>query len=230
MTSLFNSPPIRGALGVIVLTLAVGCSALLPKATPHPSLYALEGRSNDARIAERTRPPAPTLAPTLIVTAPRAAAGFDTKRIVYLRIPNKIEYFAHSEWVDTPASMLTPLIVAAVEYDRTFSAIVSTPSSASGDISLDTEIIRLQQVFGAAPSHVFFSIRATLVDSKTLRVISWREFNTTAIASSDDPYGGVIAADYAVQAPLVELSAFCDEGAAEWQRFTAEATTQSTEH
>jgi len=33
-----------------------------------------------------------------------------------VREPHKLEYFAHSEWVDPPARMLAPLIVAAAFY------------------------------------------------------------------------------------------------------------------
>ena len=67
-------------------------------------------------------------APTLVVHPPHAAAGYDSPRIVYTREPHRLDYYAHSEWVDTPARMLTPLIVAAVVRGGALHAVVPTPS------------------------------------------------------------------------------------------------------
>ena len=64
-----------------------------------------------------------------------------------MRETHQLEYFAHSEWVDPPARMLAPLLVAAVESTGTFRAVVLTPSAAVGDLRLDTEIVRLQHEF-----------------------------------------------------------------------------------
>jgi cholesterol transport system auxiliary component len=86
---------------------------------------------------------------------------------------------------------------------------VLTPGAASGDLRLDTMIVRLQHEFQSQPSRVRFTLRATLVDDKTRRVLAWREFEATAPARTEDAYGGVLAANQAVQAVLVELSAFC---------------------
>ncbi len=152
-------------------------------------------------------------APVLIINPARAASGFDSPRMVYVRGPHKLEYFAHSVWVDPPARMLTPLIVAAVGNPGGFRATVSTPSAANGDFRLDTEIIRLQHEFQTKPSRVRFTLRAYLVEEKTRRVLAWHEFEAAVPATSEDPYGGVLAANLAVQTVLEQLSAFCAEAA-----------------
>ena len=139
-----------------------------------------------------------------------------------MREAHKLEYFAHSEWVDTPARMLAPLIVAAVENDGTFRAVVLTPTAAAGDMRLDTEILRLQQNFDGQPSRVRFTLRATMVDNVTREVLAWREFDATVAAASDDPYGGVVAANRAVQSVVRQLASFCTEASAYWQPPTAE--------
>ena len=149
----------------------------------------------------------------MIVNPPPAAAGFDSQRIIYVREAHKLEYFAHSEWVDPPARMLAPLLVAAVESSGAFRAVVLTPSAAAGDLRLDTEIIRLQHEFLTQPSRVRFTLRAYLVDNKTRRVLAWREFDAVVPAASENPYGGVVAANRAVQTVLEDLSAFCAEAA-----------------
>jgi cholesterol transport system auxiliary component len=201
--------------GAAILVMVAGaCSALRPAATPSPSFYALQGAP---AAAGRAAAPAPSTAPTLIVNPPHAAAGFDSPHIMYVREAHKLEYFAHSEWVDTPARMLAPLLVAAIETSGAFRAAVLTPSAAAGELRLDTEIVRLQQEFGSPPSRVRFTLRAYLVEDKTRRVLAWREFEAAVPAASDDPYGGVVAANRAVQTVLEDLAAFCAGAARGWR-------------
>jgi len=207
-------------LGAAVLVIASGaCSTLRPGTTPNPSFYALEGAPRAATAAGPAAAPAAALstAPTLIVNPPHAASGFDSPHIVYVREAHKLEHFAHSEWVDTPARMLAPLLVAAIEHTAAFRAVVLTPSSAAGDLRLDTEIIRLQQEFASPPSRVRFTLRAYLVDDKTRRVLAWRNFEAVVPAASDNPYGGVVAANRAVRTVLDEVAAFCAGAARGWK-------------
>jgi cholesterol transport system auxiliary component len=198
------------AAGLSLIALGA-CSTLRPGAPPPPAFYSLDGTPGAAAAPVPTA--ASPTAPTLIIAAPHAAAGFDSPHIMYVREAQKLEYFAHSEWVDPPARMLAPLLVAAVESTGAFRAVVLAPSAAAGDLRLDTEIIRLQHEFQSQPSRVRFTLRAYLVDDRTRRVLAWREFDAVAPAASEDPYGGVVAASRAVRTALEELSAFCAEAA-----------------
>ena len=201
----------RGLAAAVLSLLALGaCSLLKPSATPQPAFYSLDRYPDPATAA----PPAPpATAPTLVVNPPTAAAGFDSQRIIYVRETHKLEYFANSEWVDTPARMLRPLLVASVEATGAFRAVVLTPSAATGELRLDTEIVRLQHEFLTLPSRVRFTLRAYLVDDKTRRVLAWREFDAAVPAATGNPYGGVVAANSAVQSVLADLAAFCAEAA-----------------
>jgi cholesterol transport system auxiliary component len=192
------------AAGALAAALGA-CGFLNPTATPHPVFYSLDGAQAAASAT------APAAAPTLIVTPPRAAAGFDSQRIVYVREAHRLEYFANSEWVDPPARMLAPLLAAAAGRSGAFSAVVMTPTAATGELRLETEIVRLQHEFAARPSRVRFTLRAYLVDDKTRRVLAWREFDAAVPAASEDPYGGVMAANRAVQAVLAQVATFCAE-------------------
>ncbi len=195
-----------------LLTLCLGaaslgaCSMLQPAAKAPPAFYALEYAKPSVAS------PMPGLpgvaAPTLIISPVRAASGFDSQRIIYVREPHKIEYFAHNEWIDTPARMLGSLLVASIENTGSFRSVVLTPSAASGDLRLDTEIVRLQQEFHTKPSMVHFTLRAYLVDEKTRKVLASREFDCQLAASNDDPRAGVEAANRAVQTVLEELAQF----------------------
>lgn len=227
MKSLSFVRSIRHCAAALVLTLIGGCGALLPKATPQPSFYSLDHASAEPRATPRVASPRSISAPTLVVNPPHAAAGFDSQRIIYVREAHKLEYFAHSEWVDTPARMLAPLIVAAVENGGAFRAVVLTPSAAAGDMRLDTEIARLQQNFDGQPSRVRFTLRAYMVDNATREVLAWREFDETVAAASDDPYGGVVAANRAVQSVVEQLAGFCAEAAGHWHPSAADVRKRS---
>src|SRR3954453_9472572 len=91
--------------------LVAGCAALTPSATPTPpTFYSLDaGLRTDAT----PRPPQQGAA-TVVVNDTQAAAGYDSQRIIYVRQPHKLEYFAHSEWVDPPSRMLSSLVVGAL--------------------------------------------------------------------------------------------------------------------
>jgi cholesterol transport system auxiliary component len=191
---------------MLLLSLAGGCSLLQPSATPPSSFYALDGGVRGGTGKPPVAVPRDPAAPTLIVNPMHAAAGYDSAHILYQREAHKLEHFAHSEWVDTPARMLMPPLVGALEATGVFRAVVVTPSAAAGDVRMDTEVIRLQHDFTGQPSGVRFTLRAYLVDNNTRRVLVWREFDGRADATSADPYGGVVAANQVTRAVLAELA------------------------
>jgi len=196
-----------------LLMLAAGCGGLLPKPAPQPVFYVLEGVATQVALPVLA---ARLAAPTLIVDPAHAAAGYDSARIVYVRKPHQLEVYAHSEWVDAPARLLGPLVAAAAERSGAFRAVLRAPAAARADLRLDTELVRLQQEFGTGPSRVRLTLRATLSDSQTRQVLAQREFDRTLPAASEDAYGGVQAANLALQEVLDELARFCAQVASVW--------------
>ncbi len=203
----------------LCIVLATGCAALRPEAPAGSlSLYSLSTVRGAPMIKPTGAPAVSAAAATLVVGVPRAVAGFDSKRLIYIRQPHKLEYFASSEWVDTPARMLSPRVVAALENRGAFRAVIHPPGSASGDLRLDTEVVMLQHEFDGVPSRVRFVLRASLVEDASRRVVATREFEAVVNATSDDPYGGVLAANQAVDAVLEKLADFCTDAAENWRR------------
>ena len=196
----------RLSAAALSLALLSACGSLLPTPAAQPQRYSLDQAGLNVAPT-----PASKQGPTLIVNPPRAASGFDSQRINYVRQPHLLEYYAQNEWVDTPARMLAPLIVSAIENTGAFRAVILTPSAATGELRLHTEIIRLQHDLSAQPGRVVFTLRAYLVDTTSRKVVASREFNETVIASSETPYAGVVAANLAVQAGLAKLAIFCQE-------------------
>ena len=145
----------------------------------------------------------------MLFRSPRAAAGFDSHKIIYIRQANTFEYFSQAQWVETPANMLSPLIVTALERSGQFSAVVPSPTSAAGQLRLDVEIVRLQHEFLKMPSQAHFTLRAHILNTATREVVAWREFDAIVPSASEDPYGGVLAANSAVRIVIEELVHFC---------------------
>ena len=204
------------AVARVVTLLAVflglaGCSLLMSKPVSPPAFYTLDGGQFLAPgVPARVRD-GPEAGLTLIIASTVASAGFDSPHLMYTREAHRLEYFAHSLWVDTPARMLTPLIAAAVTRDGVIRAAVLAEGVPSGELRLLTQIECLQQDFGVHPSRVRFTLRATLVDEETHRVLATREFDQVQEAASEDPYGGVVAANRAVATALLALAAFTND-------------------
>ena len=214
--------PLRGLLlcaAALYTVLAGGCGNLLPRQAAQALTYTLDAEPG-ARAAMAGLPAssAPGAVPTLIVSAPRAAPGHDGPHMVYVRIAHQLEHFARSEWAETPARMLAPLIVAALENTAGFRTLGPASGGVVGDLRLDTEVLQLQQEFGGGPSRVRFALRATLFDNTTRQVISSQVFEETAASVSEDAYGGVVAANRAVQQVMQRLSRHCALVAASWAR------------
>ena len=153
--------------------------------------------------------------PALVVAQPTAAPGFDGSRIAYVEMPHKLEFFSRSEWVDTPARMFAPLLVRALERSGAFASVAEARSAAVAKLRLETEIVRLQHEFTQRPSRVRLTVRIQLSDVPTRHALGSREIEAVEEAPSDNPYGGVVAANRAVRRVLDEIVAYCRERSVE---------------
>lgn len=229
------------ALAALAAVIAVGglagCSALKPTPVTPPVVYTLDGLRTQASTQQPARPtatqapaarsapstpstpsaPTAPTAPTLLLSTPQAAASLDSPHMLYVRQAHRLAYFAHSEWADTPARMLAPLLVAALDRAGLFRAVVSTPTAVKADLRLDTEVVRLQHHFDTSPSHVRLTLRATLSDNTTRQLLAQVELDQRADAPSEDAQGGVVAANLATQQMLSALVAFCGPAVESWR-------------
>jgi cholesterol transport system auxiliary component len=188
-----------------------GCESLFGPPLPAPHFWALDGDAAASAPAAPLPASPPASAPVLIIAKPRAAAGFDTDRIVYVREAHRLEPYADNQWIDTPPRMLAPLIAESLARTGAFGAVLAAPSPANGQWELDTEIVRLQHEL--PESRVRFTLRATLVDKPLRSAVAAREFDAVAPTPSASPAGAVAAANVAVAQVLRELTAFCVDAA-----------------
>ncbi len=183
------------------------CTALQPPPAQAVHLYVLD--------AEQTIAPGPVKRDAVIgVAMPQARPGFDTPQMAYVQHPHELDYYAVHRWADTPAHMLAPLMVQALAYSGAFHAVVQTPGPLPADLRLDSELVRLQQDFATKPSAVRITLRVQLADAHSGRVLAATVLDENEPAPSDDAYGGVIAANRALQRMLDQLAEFCAREAA----------------
>ncbi|UCE62947.1 MAG: membrane integrity-associated transporter subunit PqiC [Nitrospirota bacterium] len=142
----------------------------------------------------------------LLVNVPRANAGFSTPRMAYSVREHEVNYFTQNQWANTPAQMLHPLLVQALERTKIWETVVRMPSTVRGDFQLDTENLELLQEFIQQPSRVRLKLRMQLIELRGHRPIGTREFSVLEEAPDEDPYGGVLAANRAVTELLKQLT------------------------
>jgi cholesterol transport system auxiliary component len=179
---------------------SVGCTTLLGS-QPIVQSYVLNATINPPKVSHPSDK-------VLLISEPRAEPGFDTPYIAYTEKPHALDYYIQSQWVDTPARMLLPLVVRAMEKSHAFKAVVIPPSVVPADLRLDIDLIRLQQDFLEHPSQVRLTLNASLINMDTNQVLGVQHFVAIEPAPSDNAYGGVQAANRAVAKVLEELVAF----------------------
>lgn len=194
------------------LLLMACAGTLLPKPAAPPARFALDAGPASATATAATTPRLAAIgAPSLTVELPRAAPGYDSRRMLYQRRPQQLEAFAFNEWVEPPAQMLAPMLVRALQGSGAFGAVMQSPSAVTTGWRLETELVRLHQDFGRRPSQVQLGLRAVLLNNRTREAVAWREFNISVNATSEDPVAGAAAAQEAAMQLAAAVAAFCAE-------------------
>lgn len=191
------------AFQVLAATLLLAaCGGLSAPQVASPNVYVLAaGPAIQAAQVKRDL--------VLAVSLPRALSGFDTPQMAYVKQPYELNYFVTSRWADTPARMLQPLIAQALVQTESFRAVVQTTGAITADVRLDTELVSLEHDFKTRPSRVQITLRAQLIDVRGKRLLAAQQFDDVEIATSEDAYGGVTAANRLLQRVLGRLAEFC---------------------
>ena len=197
-------PPLALLAPIALLALSLtGCALFASPGAAPPSLFTLAPWAESGL-------PSQLAAQTLEIAPPGARPGFDGSRMAYVTRPYEIQYFARHQWVEAPARMLAPLLGDAITRNGTFQALQGA-ESAPAALRLETEIVALQQEFTEHPSRVRFALEARLVDGVERRLLAVAAFEAVEPSPSEDPYGGVIAANRAVARVLDQVAKWCAE-------------------
>jgi cholesterol transport system auxiliary component len=193
--------PYRAFQILTSVLLLSGCAALSGSPVASQNIYVMEAQ-------RATKPAHVKRNLVLSVGQPQARSGFDTSQMVYVRQPHELNYFVASRWADTPARMLGPLLVQAMEQTGSFRAVVQAQGAVRADVRLDTELIRLWHDFSTQPSRVQLSLRAQLIDVRGQKVLAAKQFDDVENAASDNAYGGVTATNRVLQRVLDQMADF----------------------
>jgi len=207
------------AVVAISLLLQVGCTGLFPKPASPATLLTLgdPARATFAAPAAASRSAPPKL--TLLVDPPRAASGHDSELMAYQRTPQRIDYYARHQWVDTPAHLLVPWLVQALQHSGAFAAVLKASSGVTVDWRLQTDNLQLMHHvapestaasgLAAAPGYVTLALQAVLIDTRTRRVLATRHFESRQPAPSADAAGSAAAAQAAALDLSQQIASFC---------------------
>ena len=190
---------------LLISLLLAGCTAIPSQRQDVAArTYLLQAPENNLGLALADRAPCVSL----MVSPMRAAPGFTSARIAYLQQDYQLDYFARHQWADTPANMLSTIVVRAMESSHLFSTVVESPAAISTELRLDSQLLRLQQVFKEGDSIVQLQLRMMLVDQQRHTVVASRTFSFHETSAELTPYGGVVAANRAVVRFIPELINF----------------------
>lgn len=184
----------------MVVFLIQGCGVLPSHTSEAIHTYILSAEIPTA--TESVRPGAGTL----LVNLPGAQSGFNTQRMAYVQQDHELHYFAMNQWAETSAHMLLPLLVKALERTNQWEAVVQMPSPVRGDFQLIPENLLIQHEFTQQPSRIRIQLRLQLIRLQDFQVVITREFTALENAKTDDPYGGVQAANVATGKLLKDIS------------------------
>jgi cholesterol transport system auxiliary component len=192
-------------LAALVIFLG-GCSLPGKSAAVARQTYLLQdGKLPGPAPAAQARP-----CQSLRVSAPTAAPGFSTIRMVYTTQPPRLDYFARHEWADAPARMLATLMDARLDSSGLFGAVLSGSSDVRTGLRMDTELKSLQQDFSGGESTLRLQIKVSLIEVSSRSLLAAKTFSYAEPAGTDPP-SGVAAAEKAVQQFLADLTAFVAE-------------------
>jgi cholesterol transport system auxiliary component len=149
--------------------------------------------------------------PVVQLSPPQAEPGFETPRMVYVKRPYELEYFATNQWADTPAHMVAPLLAQSLSQSGVWRDVVLLPSLVPGDYRLDVYGFALQQEFLQQPSRLRVAAQVQLVDLKQSTIVGMQRFEAIEPAPSENAYGGVVAANRAVAVLLDQITVWLRE-------------------
>jgi cholesterol transport system auxiliary component len=148
---------------------------------------------------------------TLLVATPDTRPVYNTTQMAYSIKPYQVAYFSENHWAETPSQMLQPLLVETMQNTHYFHTVVTPPYIGHYDYMLNTQILELVQDYTCRPAVVRLWIRVQLINATTNRVIATKDFIVCEPILRKTPYGGVIAANQAMETILSRIAVFCLE-------------------
>lgn len=128
-----------------------------------------------------------------VVVPPWLAGTAMHYRLDY-RGDGRLAAYGQSDWAAPPATLLEPLVQAALATGGRWRAVVGPHSSATADASLHLRLQDFSQAFASPEQSTgVIDATATLLDNADADVIAQKHFHVAVPASSADARGGAAA-------------------------------------
>lgn len=180
-----------------------GCTLLSPVQTGPSNTYLLSAvPANVTSHSQHSKT-------TLFVAVPLANPLYSTSSMMYSTYAYQIDSFVKSSWAATPSQMLQPLMVQTLQNTHHFRTVSSAVGVGQFDYMLTSQLVKFQQDFVNGRSVFRMTLQAQLIRSATNSIVASKQFVIVEPAPENNPYGGVVAANRAVDIMLRELAQFC---------------------
>lgn len=185
---------------------STSCSILKPPERPAWTTHVLDGG-----IAENVAgSESPAATHSLRLDAIECSAGYDTPRMAYIQTAGQLEYYARHRWADSPALLLPPILVRALESSGAFTGVLSPTSHARSDFLLEAELLTFRHEFEGSSRAFRTELRATLLEPGSRRVVGEpKTFTVLEPIPSESVEAGVDAARRACAKLARELATYC---------------------
>ena len=180
--------------------LVSGCSVLSPVAVKPTNKYLID--KTPCISIQKTHPY------TLLISLPNTRPIFNTVQMAYSTKPFQIAYFSQNEWAETPSHMLQPLLVQTLAHNRYFQAVTMPSSGGLYDYMLNTDILEFKQDYTSRIPVFVFVLRAQLLQTSTGKIVKAQIFCERIPLPQCSPYGGVLAANRAMENILMQITQF----------------------
>lgn len=143
---------------------------------------------------------------SLLVSTPDTNPVYNTTRMAFTTHPYQIGYYSRSHWVESPSSMLSPLMVQTLQKTHRFKAVVTPPFAGTYNYILHTQIKTLLIDYTCPTAVVELTLQEDLISATSGRLIASRVFTTKEPLPSKSPYGAVYAANQATERLLAKIA------------------------
>jgi len=187
----------RWQLGLIAILILTSCSVFSPVQVNPPTKYVVNTVPYvSAKIPHHL---------SLYVSMPTTNSVYSTSQMVYSIHPYQVAYFVKNTWAATPAEMLQSLMVQTIQNSHYYNLVTYSPTANQVNLILNTQLLEFKQDFSRHPSVFRLELRAQLLNANTGKVIAAKDIIVSEPAPENTPYGGVVAANKAVEKALSQL-------------------------
>lgn len=193
---------IKHMIACSAMMILSGCSFLSPVKTAPDSGYVINAAPDHVKKSRRH-------SGVMIVMMPDTNSAYNTSRMAFTMRPYQISYYANSRWIESPAEMLMPLLMATLQKTNRFKSVLTPPYAGQTDYALRTQIKTLLIDYTCRTPVLRLTLQEDLLSVSSGRMIASREFSAAEPLPQKSPYGAVYAANQAAARLLTEIAAWC---------------------